>query len=92
MTCITQESSAYSIARNGHGLAQALYVGSLIADLIVDGEPHEDLEGLWMKKPEFPRPTMAGPLGLRSIWTVDRFNDLVSGSRRNARRGSVPVA
>ncbi|WP_407555440.1 FAD-dependent oxidoreductase [Streptomyces sp. Pv4-95] len=82
----------YSIACNGHGLAQAPYVGSLIADLIVDGERHEDLGGLWMKKPEFPRPMMMGPLGLRSIWTVDRFNDLVNGSRRNARRGSVPVA
>ncbi|MEU5241775.1 NAD(P)/FAD-dependent oxidoreductase [Streptomyces lydicus] len=82
----------YSIACNGHGLAQAPYVGSLIADLIAAGERHEDLEGLWTKKPEFPRPMMMGPLGLRSIWTVDRFNDLVNGSRRNARRGSVPVA
>ncbi|MGW7465630.1 NAD(P)/FAD-dependent oxidoreductase [Streptomyces xantholiticus] len=82
----------YSIACNGHGLAQAPYVGSLIADLIVDGERHEDLEGLWAKKPTFPRPMMMGPLGLRTIWAVDRFNDLVNGSRRNARRGSVPVA
>lgn len=77
----------YSIACNGHGLAQAPYVGSLIADLIVDGERHEDLEGLWMKKPKFPRPMMMGPLGLRTIWAVDRFNDFVNGSRRNARRG-----
>ncbi|MDQ0989444.1 FAD-binding oxidoreductase [Streptomyces sp. V3I7] len=82
----------YSIACNGHGLAQAPYVGSLIADLIVDGERHEDLEGLWTKEPRLPRPMMTGPLGLRTIWAVDRFNDLVNGSRRNARRGSVPVA
>ncbi|WP_030690390.1 FAD-binding oxidoreductase [Streptomyces globisporus] len=81
----------YSIACNGHGLAQAPYVGSLIADLIVDGERHEDLEALWTKEPKFPRPMMMGPLGLRTIWAVDRFNDLVNGSRRNARRGSVPV-
>lgn len=33
----------YSIACNGHGLAQAPYVGTLITDLIVDGERHEDL-------------------------------------------------
>lgn len=79
----------YSIACNGHGLAQAPYVGSLIADLIVDGERHEDLAGLWQKKPKFPRPLMMSPLGLRIIWTVDRFNDFVNGSRRNARRGSV---
>ncbi|WP_225804453.1 FAD-binding oxidoreductase [Streptomyces sp. NK15101] len=82
----------YSVACNGHGLAQAPYVGSLIADLIVDGERHEDLEALWAKKPKFPRPMMMGPLGLRTIWAVDRFNDLVNGSRRNARRGAVPVA
>lgn len=77
----------YSIACNGHGLAQAPYVGSLIADLLIDGERHEDLAALWMKKPKFPRPMMMGPLGLRAIWAVDRFNDLVNGSRRNARRG-----
>ncbi|WP_034274511.1 NAD(P)/FAD-dependent oxidoreductase [Haloechinothrix halophila] len=78
----------YSIACNGHGLAQAPYVGTLIADLIVDGERHEDLETLWMDKPTFPRPMMMGRLGLRTIWAVDRFNDLVNGSRRNARRGA----
>lgn len=78
----------YSIACNGHGLAQAPYVGTLIADLIVDGERHEDLETLWKDKPKFPRPMMMGRLGLRTIWAVDRFNDLVNGSRRNARRGA----
>ena len=82
----------YSIACNGHGLAQAPYVGSLMADLIVDGRRHEDLEVLWKKTPKFPRPMMMGRLGLRTIWAVDRFNDLVNGSRRNARRRSMPVA
>jgi glycine/D-amino acid oxidase-like deaminating enzyme len=82
------ESILYSIACNGHGLAQAPYVGSLLADLIVDGEPPEDLRILWQKKPRFPRPLMMGRLGLRTIWAVDRFNDLVNGSRRNARRGA----
>ncbi|GAA1209806.1 NAD(P)/FAD-dependent oxidoreductase [Prauserella alba] len=83
------EDIFYSIACNGHGLAQAPYVGSLMADLIVDGRRHEDLEVLWRKKPRFPRPMMMGPLGLRTIWAVDRFNDLVNGSRRNARKGSM---
>jgi len=81
----------YSIACNGHGLAQAPYVGTLIADAIVDGERHEDLQTLWHDKPKFPRPMMMGRLGLRTVWAVDRFNDLVNGSRRNARRGAVPV-
>ncbi|MCC3316821.1 NAD(P)/FAD-dependent oxidoreductase [Nocardia africana] len=85
------DSVFYSIACNGHGLAQAPYLGSLIADLIVDGRPHEDLQSLWQQKPKFPRPMMMGPWGLRTIWAVDRFNDLVNGSRRNARRGSAPV-
>lgn len=78
----------YSIACNGHGLAQAPYIGSLIADRIVDGTPHEDLAAVWASKPKFPRPLMMGRSGLRAIWAVDRFNDLINGSRRNARRRS----
>ncbi|MER7536921.1 FAD-binding oxidoreductase [Streptomyces sp. NPDC097704] len=85
------ENIFYSVACNGHGLAQAPYLGSLIADLVVDGEQHEDLKALWVKKPKFPRPVMMGALGLRTIWAVDRFNDRVNGSRRNARRGAVPM-
>ncbi|MEU6883218.1 FAD-binding oxidoreductase [Streptomyces sp. NPDC046712] len=85
------DSVFYSVACNGHGLAQAPYVGSLIADLIVDGERHEDLKTLWAEKPTFPRPLMMGAPGLRTIWTVDRFNDLINGSRRNARRGAALV-
>lgn len=79
----------YSIACNGHGLAQAPYVGTLIADAIVDGERHEDLQTLWHEKPRFPRPMMMGRAGLRMIWAYDRLLDLVNGSRRNARRGAV---
>jgi len=75
----------YSIACNGHGLAQAPYVGSLLADLIVDGARPEDLDVLWSDKSKFPRPVMMGRVGLRIIWAVDRFNDLVNGSRENAR-------
>jgi len=75
----------YSIACNGHGLAQAPYVGSLMADLIVDGERPDDLDVLWAEKPRFPRPVMMGRLGLRIIWAVDRFNDTINGSRRRAR-------
>jgi glycine/D-amino acid oxidase-like deaminating enzyme len=81
----------YSIACNGHGLAQAPYVGTLIADALVDGVRHEDLQALWAEKPTFPRPMMVGRFGLRTIWAVDRFNDLVNGSRRNARRGAAPA-
>lgn len=83
----------YSIACNGHGLAQAPYVGTLIADAIVDGKRHEDLQTLWQAKPKFPRPVMMGRAGLRTIWAVDRFNDRINGSRRNARRAAArPLA
>lgn len=78
----------YSVACNGHGLAQAPYVGSLIGDLIADGTRPADLDVLWADKPEFPRPMMMSRLGLRAIWAVDRFNDRINGSRRNARRGA----
>ncbi|WP_408895823.1 NAD(P)/FAD-dependent oxidoreductase [Nocardioides sp. R1-1] len=83
------EEVLYSIACNGHGLAQAPYVGTLIADAIVDGERHPDLQTLWHDQPRFPRPMMMGRAGLRAIWAVDRFNDRVNGSRRNARRGAA---
>ncbi|QSR28883.1 FAD-binding oxidoreductase [Nocardioides aromaticivorans] len=55
----------YSVACNGHGLAQAPYVGTLIADLLVDGVRPADLDVLWADKPRFPRPFMMSPLGLR---------------------------
>lgn len=79
----------YSIACNGHGLAQAPYIGSLIADRIVDGPQPDDLEVVWANKPKFPPFVMMGRLGLRIVWAVDRLCDLVNGSRRNARRGTV---
>lgn len=79
----------YSVACNGHGLAQAPYTGSLIADLIIDGTRHEDLDVLWKDKPKFPRPMMMSRAGLRTIWAVDRINDRINGSRRNARRVSA---
>ncbi|MFE7227809.1 NAD(P)/FAD-dependent oxidoreductase [Nocardioides sp. NPDC057577] len=78
----------YSIACNGHGLAQAPYVGTLIADAIVDGELHEDLQTLWQEKPAFaPAPAMTRPV-LRMVWMIDRLNDRINGSRRNARRAA----
>jgi len=82
----------YMLACNGHGLTQAPYVGSLIADLIVDGKRHEDLEGIWKEEPKFPPFMMLGRLGLRTVWAVDRLCDLFNGSKRNARRAAVRCA
>ncbi|MEU0404530.1 FAD-binding oxidoreductase [Streptomyces sp. NPDC006197] len=83
------DNTFYSIACNGHGLAQAPYVGSLIADMIVDGHRHDDLDLLWTWKSKFPPAVALGRLGVRMIWAVDRWNDLVNGSRRNARRANA---
>lgn len=83
----------YSCCCNGHGLAQAPYVGSLIADHIVDGTMHEDLACIWLDKPKFPPFMMMGRAGLRTVWAFDRVGDMVNGSKRRARRAAVaPVA
>ncbi len=79
----------YSVACNGHGLGQAPYVGSLLADLIVEGTRHEDLDAVWKDKPHFARPLMMSRIGLRTIWAVDRFNDRINGSWHNARRAAA---
>jgi glycine/D-amino acid oxidase-like deaminating enzyme len=82
----------YSIACNGHGLAQAPYIGSLIADYIVDGSRHEDLEGIWLPEPKFPPFLMMGKVGLRTIWALDRLCDLFNGGARRARRAAAVVS
>ncbi|MFI2280772.1 NAD(P)/FAD-dependent oxidoreductase [Nocardia beijingensis] len=79
----------YLLACNGHGLAQAPYVGSLIADLIVDGKTHPDLAGIWKDKPKFPPFMMMGRCGLRTVWALDRLCDMFNGSKRRARRAAA---
>lgn len=78
----------YSLACNGHGLAQAPYVGRMLADYIVDDQMPEDLAGIWEDAARYS-PSMSlllQPLGLRAAWGLDRFNDLFNGSRTLARR------
>lgn len=82
----------YSICCNGHGLAQAPYIGSLIADHIVDGTRHEDLESIWQEEPRFPPFLMMGRLGMRTIWAVDRVGDLFNGGARRARRAAAEMS
>ncbi|WP_067824647.1 NAD(P)/FAD-dependent oxidoreductase [Nocardia inohanensis] len=64
----------YSIGCNGHGLAQAPYLGTLIADLIAGDEMHENLEALWNPRPWFGPGLFKEPL-LRATWAVDRLAD-----------------
>lgn len=82
----------YSCCCNGHGLAQAPYVGSLIADHIVDGTMHPDLECIWLDKPKFPPFVLMGRAGLRTVWAVDRIGDMFNGHKRRARRAAAQAA
>lgn len=82
----------YSCCCNGHGLAQAPYVGSLIADHIVEGTMHEDLECIWLDKPKFPPFVLVGRAGLRTIWAMDRIGDVFNGHKRRARRAAAVSA
>jgi hypothetical protein len=82
----------YSCCCNGHGLAQAPYVGSLIADNIVDGTMHDDLAGIWKDEAKFPPFMMMSKAGLRTVWAVDRVGDLLNGSRKRARRAAAQIA
>lgn len=78
----------YSLACNGHGLAQAPYIGALIADRIATGTMPEDLRTVWADEPRFGRAVglIMGRLGVRAAWALDRFNDALNGSKRIARR------
>ncbi|MFG2333409.1 NAD(P)/FAD-dependent oxidoreductase [Streptomyces sp. NPDC048604] len=65
----------YAMACNGHGLAQAPYLGALLADRIAGETPHEDLRTLWRPRPWFtPSPASSG-LALRAAWALDRLSD-----------------
>ncbi|MFJ4207917.1 NAD(P)/FAD-dependent oxidoreductase [Paenarthrobacter sp. NPDC089675] len=75
----------YSASCNGHGLAQAPYLGSLIADDIVDGKRSADLESVWEEKTGYAPSPAINPFVLRAVWLFDRVSDLFNGSRRRAR-------
>lgn len=79
----------YSASCNGHGLAQAPYLGSLIADAIVDGTRSADLESVWEVKAAYPRSPAIRPLPLRAVWLFDRVSDLFNGGYRRARRAAA---
>jgi glycine/D-amino acid oxidase-like deaminating enzyme len=68
----------YSLACNGHGLPQAPYLGSLLADHLVGataGRPMpEDLAAVWRDNPRFA-PGIVNPLTLQLGWVADRLGD-----------------
>ena len=71
----------YAVGYNGHGLAQAPYLGTLLADRLAGDEPHDDLRTVWRARPRFaPAPLFSGP-ALRAGWVIDRISDRLSSPR-----------
>ena len=71
----------YAVGYNGHGLAQAPYLGTLVADRIAGDEPHDDLRTVWREQPRFaPAPLFTGA-ALRLGWRIDRVADRLMARR-----------
>ncbi|MEV7621201.1 FAD-dependent oxidoreductase [Microbacterium sp. NPDC089321] len=78
----------YSSSCNGHGLAQAAYLGSLLADAAVDGTRSEDLDSVWEVKGSYMPSPAIRPIPLRAVWLFDRISDVFNGGYRRARRAA----
>jgi glycine/D-amino acid oxidase-like deaminating enzyme len=75
---------SYVMGYNGHGLAQAPYLGTLMADHLAGNSPHENLEVLWRPRPRFvPSPVFTAP-ALRLGWALDRVSDHLNQRRKSS--------
>jgi glycine/D-amino acid oxidase-like deaminating enzyme len=70
---------AYSMACNGHGLPQAPYLGTLLADHLAGKGMHDDLSAVWRESQRFA-PGVVNPVTLRLGWLADRITDRLSGA------------
>ncbi len=64
----------YSLACNGHGLPQAPYLGTLLADYLAGHDMHDDLAAVWRESRHFA-PGIVNPVTLRLGWMADRVRD-----------------
>lgn len=64
----------YALACNGHGFAQAQYVGHLLADRVGGAPLHEDLAAIWHGRKRFWPSLVSGPV-LYAGWLADRAAD-----------------
>jgi glycine/D-amino acid oxidase-like deaminating enzyme len=70
----------FAVGYNGHGLAQAPYLGTLLADRLAGDEPGE-LGVVWRDRPRFmPAPLFSAP-ALRAGWAIDRLVDRLARRR-----------
>ncbi|MER7986157.1 FAD-binding oxidoreductase [Streptomyces noursei] len=65
---------SYSLACNGHGLPQAPYLGTLLADHVAGQGMHDDLSAVWRGSRRFA-PGIVNPVTLRLGWLADRLTD-----------------
>lgn len=72
----------YAIGCNGHGLAQAPYLGTLLADRLAANEFHDHLGVVWRARPRFAPAFALNAPTLRAIWAIDRISD---------RFGALPI-
>lgn len=71
------ENVLYSQACNGHGFAQAQYVGHLLADHVGGAPRHADLNAIWHGRKRFWPSVVSGP-ALYAAWLADRAADRLS--------------
>jgi glycine/D-amino acid oxidase-like deaminating enzyme len=75
------ERVTYSLACNGHGLPQAPYLGSLLADHVAGKGMHDDLAAVWRTAGRFG-PGIVYPATLKLGWLADRMGDRIDDLRR----------
>lgn len=68
------ENILYSQSCNGHGFAQAQYVGRLLADHVGGASRHADLEAIWHGRKRF-WPSVVNNPALYAGWLADRTLD-----------------
>lgn len=71
----------YSLACNGHGLPQAPWVATMLADHLDGAQMSEDLEVLWRAEPRFA-PGIVNPFTIRLGWVADRVLDRIGSLHR----------
>lgn len=71
----------YAMACNGHGLPQAPYLGTLLADHVAGEGTHDDLRSVWRESPRFA-PGVVNPATIRLGWIGDRLTDRLDRLRR----------
>lgn len=70
----------YTMACNGHGLPQAPYLGTLLADHLATGDVHDDLDAVWRRSGRFA-PGIVNPATIRLGWIADRVTDRIGAVR-----------